>query len=149
MVARHRSWWRCSGGKSPGPAGAREVSQAVEALALEAAAPLGDGVGVATEFGSDLVVGRLVGLTAAEEESCAEGQRLGCGVSEGKAAELLGVGGGEADAGCFAGHRALSVCGDRGIDSVVGEDNPRQEATQALRRTRPFMLNRWFCETQD
>ena len=71
-------------------------------MALEAAAPLGNGVGVATELSGDEVVARDAGLWpggAQEDESGAEGQGLGRGVGVGQGAELLDFGRGQGEDG--------------------------------------------------
>src|SRR5260370_7162290 len=113
VVARTRTLWRSCGGKSGRSATAGEVVQAVEAVALEAAAPLGNGVGVAAELGGDEVVARDAGLWpggAAEDDAGAEGQGLRGGGGVGEASELLVFVGGKAYRGCFASHEARSVC---------------------------------------
>src|SRR3954452_8320630 len=95
VVARTRTLWRSWGGKSGRSATAGEVVQAVEAVTPEAAAPLGNGVGVAAELRGDVVVARDAGLWpggAQEDESGAEGQGLGRGVGVGQGAELLDFG---------------------------------------------------------
>src|SRR5437762_2049069 len=51
---------RSSGGKAPGPTGARGVLEAWQAPGDEALAPLADGVAVTVQFGRDPVVGRVV-----------------------------------------------------------------------------------------
>jgi hypothetical protein len=68
-----------SGGKAPGPAGAWGILEPVQAAGDEAFAPLADGMAVTVEFGSDVLVGRVVRLGGAQHDAAAEGQRLGRG----------------------------------------------------------------------
>src|SRR4051794_33496676 len=79
VVARMRTWWRSSGGKSPRSARARAIEQTFQALVPEAVAPAGDGVGVAAECGGHVVVAwhPASGGSALEDEACPEGQPLG------------------------------------------------------------------------
>jgi hypothetical protein len=63
--------------------------QAGEALFEEAVAPVTDGVTVAVEFGSDLQVGRLVGVGGAQDNAAAEGQGLRCGAGAHEGAEAI------------------------------------------------------------
>src|SRR5262245_55412265 len=62
LVASATTATRASGGKAPGPAGARGVLQAVQAVGGKAFAPLTDGVAVAVEFVGDGLVSRVVGI---------------------------------------------------------------------------------------
>src|SRR6516162_8546986 len=140
VVARTRTLWRSAGGKGGGPAAARQVVQAVEAQAAEAPAPLGDGLGGAAEFGGDRLVGGFVGLSAAEDEACAEGEGLGGGVGVGQALEVEEVVGGGVEAWCFAGHGARSLCAGTagGGDALKGR--VAAESVQGRKRTRVSML---------
>src|SRR5213078_1120900 len=109
VVARTRTLCRSAGGKSGRAATAGQVVQAVQAVALEAAAPLGHGVGVAAELSGDVVVARDAGLWpggTAEDEAGAEGQGLRGGGSLGEASEAPVFDGSKADDGCFASHEA-------------------------------------------
>ena len=76
-MTRTRTLWRSSGGKSPRSARAREIVQAFQALALKAVTPLRDGVGVATQFGSHVVVAGDVWAVAAEDQAGAKGMSRG------------------------------------------------------------------------
>jgi hypothetical protein len=76
-----------------------------EAVLVEAAAPAGDGIGVAVQFLGDLEVGGLVRLGAAEDEARAEGQPLGGGRGAGQLLEQLGFPEEQVDGGGLAGHR--------------------------------------------
>src|ERR1700683_1301989 len=79
VVTRTKTLGRSSGGKSPRSARAREIVQAFQALALKAVTPLRDGVGVATQFGSHVVVAGDVWAVAAEDQAGAKGHSLGRG----------------------------------------------------------------------
>src|SRR4051794_3473383 len=106
VVARTKTRWRSSGGKSGRAAAAGQVGQAGQAPPPEAAAPLGDGVGVAAQFSGDVVVAGDAGVeagVAAEDEAGAGGEGLGGGGGgwpAGGGGELVG---GQGDAGGFAG----------------------------------------------
>src|SRR5947209_10050840 len=76
-VARVTASRRSSGGKAPGPAGARGVLQAGQAALGEALAPQADGVAVAVELGGDGLVGGEVVVVGAQDQAAAEGQGLG------------------------------------------------------------------------
>src|SRR5688572_22865211 len=83
-----------SGGKAPGPAGARGILEPLQASGDEAFAPLADGMAVTAQFGGDVLVGRAVRLGGAQHDAAAEGQRLGrgAGADEGfESAARLGV----------------------------------------------------------
>jgi hypothetical protein len=75
---------------------------------VEAAAPLGDGVGVTAEFGGDVVVAGLVGLSATQDEACPEGQGLGGGTGVDQALQVLGFLRGESQDGGFPSHDQTS-----------------------------------------
>ena len=62
VVARTRTLWRSSGGKSPWPARPRAVLQPLQALRAEALAPARNRVGVTAEFGGHLGVGDTDGV---------------------------------------------------------------------------------------
>jgi hypothetical protein len=53
-------------------------------MLVEASSPARDGIGVAAQFGGDLLIGRPVRVGAAEDESCAGGASLrrGAGVDQ-------------------------------------------------------------------
>ena len=151
VVARTRTLWRSCGGKSGRAATAGEVVEAVEAVTLEAAAPLGNGVRVAAELGGDVVVARDARHWpggAAEDDAGAEGQGLRGGGGVGEASELPVFVGGKADDGCFASHEARSVCQSRRTKATPGQSSCRRPLVQALKCTRMSTLTRWFCETQ-
>src|SRR5580700_771808 len=80
VVARQRSLWRSSGGKSGRSAGAGQVLQSGQALASEAPTPLGDRVGVAAEFTGNMIVAGLIRSGTAQDQSSAKGQGLGRGM---------------------------------------------------------------------
>src|ERR1051326_4478809 len=105
VVASTKTLCRSSGGKSGRAAAAGQVAQAGEAVAVEAAAPAGDGVGIAAEFVGDLVVGRLVGLGAAEDDTGAEGEALRGGAGADQLLQQLRLAQVQVNAGGFAGHR--------------------------------------------
>src|SRR5579862_7003531 len=148
VVARMTTLWRSSGGKSGRAAAAGEVAKAAEAAAAEAPAPLGDGAGIAAQFGGDLVVGGLVGLGAAEDEAGAEGEGLGRGVSVGQAAEVDELVGGQDDAWGFTGHGARSLCEGTATGTDAPQRRVRAESVQARKRTRTFILTWLNCQTQ-
>src|SRR5438552_6195129 len=111
VVASTTTLWRSCGGKSGRAATAGRVGQASQAPPLEAAAPLGDGVGVAAECSGDVGVTGNAALeagVAAKDDAGAEGQGLGGGGGVGQASEVDSFVGGQVDAGCFAGHEARS-----------------------------------------
>src|SRR5512147_582581 len=70
---------RWSGGKAPGPAGARGILESLQAACDEAFAPLADGMAVTVQFGGDVLVGRVVRLGGAQDDAAAKGERLGGG----------------------------------------------------------------------
>src|SRR6516165_12602363 len=76
VVANTTTLCRSSGGKSPRSAAAREVGQAIQAFCGEAFSPLADRVGIATEFFGHHLVGRTVGLTAAQDDAAPKGLTL-------------------------------------------------------------------------
>jgi len=78
-------------------------------LAGEAVAPACDGVGVTAEFFGDLEVGGLVGLSAAENESGAEGQALRSEARVGDLGEAVVFVGGKGKASRFPGHEGASI----------------------------------------
>ena len=118
------------------------------ALADEAPAPLGDGAGVAVEFGSDVVVGGPVGCGAAEDEPRPEGEGLGGGVGVGQASEVNLVVGGEGNAWGLPGHEGRSWGGEATAEGDPARGRARGEGVQALSRTRVFMLTGPSCGTQ-
>ena len=68
---------RCSeGGKAPGSAGARGVLEASKAIGDEAFAPLADGVAVAIEFGSNVLVRRGVRLGGEQDDAATKDECL-------------------------------------------------------------------------
>src|SRR5262245_8003535 len=81
LLARLTTWRRTSGGNAPGPARARRILQVRQASGDEALAPQSDGVAVAAQFGGDLLVGGLIGVSGPQDESAAEDQGLRRGVS--------------------------------------------------------------------
>src|SRR5262245_5795982 len=105
VVASTRTLCRSSGGKSGRAAAAGPVAQAGEAVAVEAAAPAGDGIGVTAEFVGDLVVGRLIGPGATEDDAGAEGQALRGGACADQLLQQLRFTQVQANVGGFAGHR--------------------------------------------
>jgi hypothetical protein len=62
--------------------------QALEALGDKAFAPAADGVAVAAQFDSDVLVGRVVRFGGAQNETAAESQGLGSGAGTGKRFEF-------------------------------------------------------------
>src|SRR5947209_18802971 len=60
LVATATTAMRSEGGKARGPAGARGVLQALQALGHEAFPPLADGVAVTAQFGSNALVGQAI-----------------------------------------------------------------------------------------
>src|SRR3954453_8341776 len=170
-VARTKTRWRSSGGKSGRAAAAGQVGQAGQAPPPEAAAPLGDGVGVAAQFSGDVVVAGDAGVeagVAAEDEAGAEGEGLGGGGGVGQAAEVEDLVGGQVDAGALASHGGRSFrWGGGGVDAWgrgshearslrwggeaepgPGQGSRRRTVAQALKRPRLSTLPRWSCETQ-
>src|SRR3954471_12897382 len=151
VVARTKTRWRSSGGKSGRAAATGQVGQAGQAPPPEAAAPLGDGVGVAAQLGGDVVVAGDAGIVAgvaAEDEAGAEGEGLGGGGGVGQAAEVEDLVGGQVDAGCFAGHGARSLRRGRATGSPPGQGSCSPATAKALKRTRMSTLHRPSCETQ-
>jgi hypothetical protein len=63
--------------------------QAIQPLALEAASPLGNRVGITAQVGGDAVVRGLVSLAAAENDPGAEGNGLRRGVCVGGPPQLV------------------------------------------------------------
>lgn len=63
--------------------------QAVEAVGGEALPPLADGMAVAAQCGSDLLVSRPVVAGGVEDEAAAKGQGLGRGPGGDEGLELL------------------------------------------------------------
>src|SRR5258708_35690795 len=104
VVARTRTLWRSSGGKSGRTGAAREVVEHLEAVALETPPPLGDGIAVAAQFLGDVVVAWLVGLGAAEHQARPEGQALGRGAGVGQLLQPLPFVGGQTDTRGFTSH---------------------------------------------
>src|SRR5215831_18377609 len=107
VVANTTTLWRSSGGKSDRAAAAGEIRQAGQAPPLEAAAPLGDGVGVATQFGGDVVIAGDAAAeagVAAEDDAGAEGKGLGGRGRFSQTPEVDNLVGGQVDAGGFTGH---------------------------------------------
>src|SRR5262245_53950501 len=70
---------RSSGGKAPGPAGAGGVLQAFKAPGNEAFAPATGGVAIAAKFGGNFLVGGVVRLSGAQDDTATENQGLGSG----------------------------------------------------------------------
>ena len=71
--------------------------QASQTSSNEAFTPESDGMSITVEFGGDVLVGRLVVLSGAEDEAAAEGQCLGRGAGLSKRMELFAVLVGEDD----------------------------------------------------
>jgi len=84
LLARVMTERRSEGGKAPGSAGARGVLEAGEAFGDEAFAPLADGVAVAVEFGSDVLIRRGVRLGGEQDDAATEDECLrgGTGADE-------------------------------------------------------------------
>src|SRR6266516_1780694 len=149
VVARTRTLWRSSGGKSGRAAAAGLVGEAGEAVALEAAAPLGDGAGVAAKFVGDVVIAWDASAGgAAEDDTGAEGEALGGGGGVGQALEAEGCVGGEEDAGCFAGHGARSLCMGTRVGTEALEGRADADGVQARKCTRMFTLTAPSCQSQ-
>jgi hypothetical protein len=103
-----------------------------QALAAEAVPPLGDGVGVAAQFGGDVVVAGLVGRSAAEDQAGAEGQDLRGRVGAGQALQLDLFEVGQDDAGGFATH-GHGPCAEPAGDGVADNlPKPSASATDHL-----------------
>src|SRR6266404_8806385 len=136
VVARTRTLWRSSGGKSGRAAAAWQVVQAVEALLAEAAPPAGDGGGVTGEFGGHLVVGGLGVAGAVEDDAGAEGQALRRGAGMGQVLEVVEFLVGQVDARCFASHGTRSVCQKRCVTIPSRQRRRRTRSVQALKCTR-------------
>jgi len=78
------------GGKSGRTAAFGTIEQAVEALALEAAAPLGNGIGMAAQFLGDVVIAWNTRTDRTVEDNAgAKGKRLGRGGGTSQFVELL------------------------------------------------------------
>jgi hypothetical protein len=84
--------------------------QAIQALAVEAAPPLGDRVGITVQVGSNPIIGRLVDLAAAQDEAGTEGQGLRRRVGVGNMAEVLTFFEKQPNARSFPSHEAHSLC---------------------------------------
>src|SRR3954451_18568312 len=139
VVARTKTRWRSSGGKSGRAAAAGQVGQAGQAPPPEAAAPLGDGVGVAAQLGGDVVVAGDAGVeagVAAEDEAGAEGEGLGGGGGVGQAAEVEDLLGGEFDGWGLGSHEARSLCWGGETEPGPGQGSRRRTVAQALKRPR-------------
>jgi len=78
-------------------------------LAGEAVTPACDGVGVTGEFFGDLEIGGLVGLSAAENESGAEGEALRSDARVGDLREAVVFVGDKGKASRFTGHKETSL----------------------------------------
>jgi hypothetical protein len=63
--------------------------QAIQPLALEAASPLGNRVGVTAQLGGDAIIPGFVSLTTAEDDPSAEGNGLRCRVGVGRPPQLV------------------------------------------------------------
>src|SRR5262245_379547 len=100
LPARVTTSRRAAGGKLPRPAGAGGVLKARQALGHEAFPPLPDGVAVATQFGGDVLVGRVACCRSGQDDTAAEGQRLGSGAG--------------ADDGFELAAKLVGQCNDRG-----------------------------------
>jgi hypothetical protein len=88
LLARVMMSRRSQGGKAPRSAGAWGILQASEALGGEAFAPLADGVAVAIELGSDVLVGRVVCGRGAQDDAAAKDECLRCGAGAHQGFEL-------------------------------------------------------------
>lgn len=64
------------------------VLQASQALGDEAFPPLPDGVSVAAQFGSDVLVGRVVRRSGPQDAAAAKDERLGGGAGAAKRFKL-------------------------------------------------------------
>src|SRR5947209_15814750 len=69
LVAMQTTAARSEGGKAPGPAGAGQVVQPLQAVGDEAFAPLADGVAVTAQCGGDVLVGRAVVLGGVQDDA--------------------------------------------------------------------------------
>src|SRR5262249_22719799 len=83
-VARMTTRWRSSGGKSPWGTRTRQVFQTIEAVLGQAAAPLGNGIGIAGEFDGDLPIGWIIRRGASQDDAASKDLGLGrrCGVAD-------------------------------------------------------------------
>src|SRR5262249_7250440 len=141
VVARTRTWWRSSGGKSPRPAAPREVTQTHEAVAGEAGPPACHGVGGTVVFVGDAEGGGGVRLGGAQDETRAEGEALGGEAGVGNLVEAVVFVGAEGDAACFAGHARASVLAGKRNTGDSRQGSPRATGNQGVIRTRMFTLN--------
>ena len=89
LVAKVRTVVRSSGGKLPGPSGARGVLQSGQPRSHEAFSPAADSMSITVEFGGDVLVGGLVALSSPEDDVAAEGKCLRSGASLYERLELL------------------------------------------------------------
>src|SRR5262249_36749689 len=148
VVARTRTLCRSSGGKSGWAAAARAVSEALQAVPLEAPPPLRDGVGGAAQDGRDVVIAGPAGPGGTGEgDAGAGGEGGGRGGGVGQLAQLLFFVGREREDGGFASHGRGFLSQRR---QRAGEQG-RGQASGGERHacTRAFMLTRRCSETQD
>jgi hypothetical protein len=104
VVARTRTLWRSSGGKSGRAAAAGQVVQASQTLSQETLPPARYRGRMAAQRGGDLVVGGSVGLGTAENKACPKSQPLGAGAGADQLLEQLGLSQEQANAWSFTGH---------------------------------------------
>src|SRR5262249_50104884 len=88
LLAMAMTATRSEGGKAPRATGARSVLQALEAVGDKAFAPAADRVAIATKIAGDVLVGRVVRRSGAQDDATAQSQGLGRGAGTDQGFEL-------------------------------------------------------------
>src|SRR5262245_23759335 len=115
LVAVVTTAMRASGGKVPGPAGARRVLKSDQAMLGEAFAPLPDGVAVTVQKGGDILVGGAVVSGGEQDDAAAEGERLGGGTRPSEGFQLAAEFIGQFDGGAERTRHGCSLPSDTGL----------------------------------
>jgi hypothetical protein len=147
VVARTRTLWRSSGGKSGRAAAAGQVVQASQTLSQETLPPARYRGRVAVEFGSDLVVGGPVGLGTAENEARPKGQPLGTGTGADQLLKQLRLTQEQADAWSFTGHWQSLPQRNGGDTKGSRKGRTTAKIGQTIKCTQQFRLIHESCET--
>ena len=122
----------------------------LETLSLKALTPFGDGVGVAAQFLSDMIIAwDAWSDSTAENDACSKSECLRGRKSVGQFAQLLFFCGREPDGGCFTSHEGRSLSTIRRGSRAGTKDRKRAENGQLPLCTQRFRLTRPVCETQD